>query len=257
MLAPGHRVQRVAPADLAALDHLDAGFAVGLAVSLAHAEERLAADDTRAPKQGERQCRQRWRQCFVALVDPTLAEQGLIRRTAGRVGREQHQSRGRPIDPVQRHQLRVAQAPYQPPQQGLFDEPADRPYRQEMRLVDDHQVCIHMHYRLGERNRRLVPDLAVVVNAQPRPIRRVRGDRATVPVQHPPTRDPVQPLRATDRREAGAQCIQHMPPVPDRQMHGAGVAVAMEGRTRHDRSSLTVRERVQCATHFLRHPAWH
>src|SRR3546814_2953018 len=67
VLATGDRLQPVMPGTRAALDDVDERLAVGLAIDLAHAEERLATDEPRAVDVRECEPRQRRRQCLVGL----------------------------------------------------------------------------------------------------------------------------------------------------------------------------------------------
>src|SRR3546814_15983537 len=68
------------PGTRAALDDVDERLAVGLAIDLAHAEERLATDEPRTVDAWELEPRQRRSQRLVGLVDGPLAEQRLVAR---------------------------------------------------------------------------------------------------------------------------------------------------------------------------------
>ena len=98
--------------------------------------------DAAAPQQRKRQIVAARRQCLVALADAPVAEQRLIRTATRRVGGEQHQPRRAAINTVQRHQLRVAQPPRQPRQQGFFHIATRGRHRQEVRLVGHQQMLI-------------------------------------------------------------------------------------------------------------------
>src|SRR3546814_1317193 len=102
------------PGTRAALDDVDERLAVGLAIDLAHAEERLATDEPRAVDVRECEPRQRRRQCLVGLVDGALTEQRLVARARFAARGEQHQPGGCAVDAVPRHQ-RSEEHPSEPP----------------------------------------------------------------------------------------------------------------------------------------------
>src|SRR3546814_8802121 len=87
VLATGDRLQPVMPGTRAALDDVDERLAVGLAIDLAHAEERLATDEPRTVDAWELEPRQRRSQRLVGLVDGAPAEQRLVERARFAIGR--------------------------------------------------------------------------------------------------------------------------------------------------------------------------
>ncbi|MCY1402537.1 hypothetical protein D9M71_176830 [compost metagenome] len=215
-------MQRIAPQVRTALQHLDAGFAVGRALGFLHQDERLAIHHARAAQVREVQLCQRRGDGLVALGDAPLAEQRLVGRAAGGVGGEQHQPGGEPVDAVQRHQQRVVQAPGQARQQGLLDVLPGRGDRQEVRLVRHHQVLVHMQDRFDEGNRRFLRHLAEIVDAQAFPVGRLRADRPPLGVQHAAAGHAVEPGLAGDGREMRAQAVEHRGPGAGGQMQGTG-----------------------------------
>ncbi|MNO67144.1 hypothetical protein D3C76_579470 [compost metagenome] len=86
-----------------------------------HAEKRLAMNQAAFVHQREIVLRHGRGNRLVALVDTSFGEQPLVGTAALRVGGKQHKPGGMPVDTVQRHQMRVAQAADQAAQQGLLD----------------------------------------------------------------------------------------------------------------------------------------
>src|SRR3546814_9270547 len=96
------------PGTRAALDDVDERLAVGLAIDLAHAEERLATDEPRAVDAWELESRQRRSQRLVGLVDGARAEQRLVARERFAARGEQHPPSRGAGDAGQRHKLCIA-----------------------------------------------------------------------------------------------------------------------------------------------------
>ncbi|MNN48149.1 hypothetical protein D3C81_1626120 [compost metagenome] len=142
VLLAGDGVEGVTPEIAVLLDDFETRAAVGDAFHLLHAEERLAGVQAGFPHQREVQAGQGGSYGFVVLVHLPLAKQRLVAAAAGRIGGEQHQAGGVPIDAVQRHQVRIAQAPGEARLQRLLDVLAGRHHRQEVRLVGHHQVLV-------------------------------------------------------------------------------------------------------------------
>ncbi len=243
VLASGHGLERVMPVRVAACEHVHACLAVRSAVDLAHAEERLAGSDAAAPHVRKREIRQGRRERLVALRDEVLAEQGLILRTAARIGREQHEARGLAVDAVQRHEIGIPQRIDEPAQQGLGDEATRRRDRQERGLVGDDEVVVDVQDRRLERDDRLVLDLAHVVHAQAFAVRMILRQRRAVGRGHAAAREAVQPGLARDRREVRAQGLEHRRPWPRRQVQRARRAGVGEASRRHGEAAAIHRIR--------------
>ena len=149
----------------------------------------------------EHEPRQWRRHRQVVLADAPLAEQRLVAAAAGRVGGEQHQPGGLPVDAVQRHERRVVQSPHQPRQQRLAHVGAGGRHRQEVRLAGHDQVRVGMHHGLGEGDGRLVRHLAEVVDLGTAPVGSLRVERAPVRVQYAPPLEALAPGTRVHARE--------------------------------------------------------
>ena len=130
-----------------------------------------------------------------------------------------------PINPVQRHQVGIAQALGQPRLQGLLNVFTGGHHRQEMRFVSHQQVFINMQHGFFEGDRRLRRHLTKVMHLEPFAISRRHAERLPLSVQHPPPGNPFLPHRWGNRREVRAQTLKHRRPVATRQMQGAGAHI--------------------------------
>lgn len=195
---------------------------IGLAGHLLHAEEGLAGRQAGGAGQWEDQIRQRRGDGLVALGDAPLAKQRLVAATARRIGGEQHQPGGVPVDAVQRHQVRIAQTAHQARLQGLLNVLAGRHHRQEVRLVGHHQVLVDVQHAFLEGNRRLVGHLAEVLYAQAFPVGMRGTEGPPLAIQHPAAGHARQPGVPVDGRKARAQAVEHRGPVAGGQVEDAG-----------------------------------
>jgi len=146
VFAPGDRTQRQPPSATFRQHVFDPGFRVRWPRHFAHARKSLTRNDAAV---SHPRFRQRWRgfgQCKVAFVDPALRKQGLIRRARRRVGRQQHEPGGVPIDTVQRREIGEIERSPQPKQQRLLQITAGGQHRQTMGLVRHHQKPVSMQH---------------------------------------------------------------------------------------------------------------
>ncbi len=184
-------------------------------------------DDSAAHRHRELQSRVDGRPRQVRLAHLAPREHRLIRAAHLAPRREQQHARRQPVQPVRGRQLRQVEFAPQPHQRRLRDVAAARHRRQEVRLVDHHDVVVAVQHRDVERHRHFVGQIAVQVDVRVRRQHRGRGDHGAVGANHlsgkhfrrgrlrrtgPPA--PPAPRRRASRTRAG--------PSPSRTGSGAG-----------------------------------
>jgi hypothetical protein len=118
---PGQRLQAVARVGATNFEQLDAGFTVGLAGRLDHAEKGARIfHDAAAMDARKRLHAGAGRDRLIGLGDGALAKQRMVGVARGGLDGEQRQARGFAVDAVDRRQVLDAEAALQAHQQALL-----------------------------------------------------------------------------------------------------------------------------------------
>ena len=106
----------------------------------------------------------RWgerRQAFVGLDRPAILEEHLVRTPCGRIAYEHDDARGRTVQPMRGHDVRLAVPLTQADQRGFPIPHATWGRSQEMRLVDDEDALILIQDLIFEGNVRFLGHVPV------------------------------------------------------------------------------------------------
>ncbi len=139
---------------------------------------------------------------------------------------EQQDTCGQAVQPVRGAQFRQTQRPTQPHRRGLRDVSAPRHGREEMRLVDDHNVVVAVQHRDVERHRHLWGQFTVEVHERARRHHAAAVEHSPVGVDDLASRH----LGRGHRTEPGTELVDHGPALQPQPCGAEPVAHGQRGR---------------------------